>query len=89
METFFHHENQACPPSLSDAERLHLGAKSDLLVCAQSVAPSVTIDGAVVVQMLNQVLPRPFKNTVHSLSLDSFNMYHVSIWCGTATGVIH
>ena len=70
LDEFFRHENQACPPSLSDAGRLHLGAKSDLLVCleglseAQSVAPNVTnaiIDGAAVVQMLKPGATKTFQ----------------------------
>ena len=61
LEEFFKHENQACPPSLSTAGKLHLGNKSDMLVClenmceAQTEAPEVTnviIDGAAIVQML-------------------------------------
>ena len=31
LEEFFRHENQACPPALSDGESLRLGTKSDLL----------------------------------------------------------
>lgn len=61
LEEFFRHENQQCPPALSDGGRLYLGSKSDLLVCLeghaepQSEAPTVTavvLDGAVIVQML-------------------------------------
>ncbi len=70
LDEFFRHENQACPPSLSNAGRLHLGVKSDLLVCleglseAQSVAPSATnavIDGAAVVQMLKPGTAKTFQ----------------------------
>ena len=48
LEEFFRHENQQCPPALSDGGRLYLGSKSDLLVCLeghaepQSEAPTVT-----------------------------------------------
>ena len=61
LEEFFRHENQACPPSLSVGGRLHLGTKSDMLVClenyskSQPEAPKITsiiIDGAAIVQML-------------------------------------
>jgi len=70
LDEFFRHENQVCPPSLSDAGRLHLGAKSDLLVCleglseAQSVSPVVTtaiIDGAAIVQMLKPGAAKTFQ----------------------------
>lgn len=41
MDEFFHHENQACPPALSDAGKLHLGSKSQLLECLEGVAEAV------------------------------------------------
>lgn len=71
LEEFFRHENQACPPSLSDGGKLHLGAKSDLLACLedlsepQSEAPSVTsvvLDGAVIVQMLKPGAAKTFRD---------------------------
>ena len=61
LEEFFWYENQACPPSLSVAGKLHLNTKSDILVCLSdsfevpAEAPrvsSVVIDGAAIVQML-------------------------------------
>ena len=61
LAEFFRHENQACPPALSDGESLHLGSKSDPLTCFQGIShsqsktpvtTSVVIDGAVVVQIL-------------------------------------
>ena len=70
MVEFFRHENQACPPSLSVAGRLHLNAKSDILVClndsseAQTEAPrvsSVVIDGAAIIQMLKPGGAETFK----------------------------
>ena len=63
---FFRHENQACPPSLSVAGKLHLYTKSDILVCLSdsfevpAKAPrvsSVVIDGAATVQMLKPGIP--------------------------------
>ena len=48
LDEFFRHENQSCPPSLSDMGKLRLGGKSDLLAClenlsaAKSEAPTVT-----------------------------------------------
>ena len=35
LDKFFHHENQACPPSLSLHGKLRLGNKSDLLQCQE------------------------------------------------------
>ncbi len=43
------HCYEACPPSLSTAGKLHLGTKSDMLVClegiseAQSISPTTTM----------------------------------------------
>ena len=78
LEEFFRHENQACPPSLSDAGRLHLGTKSDLLMCleglseAQSEAPSVTnvvLDGAAIIQMLKPGAAKTFEEYARQVFL--------------------
>ena len=70
LEEFFRHENQQCPPALSDGGRLYLGSKSDLLVCLEghaeplSEAPTVTavvLDGAVIVQMLKPGTAKTFE----------------------------
>ena len=70
LEEFFRHENQQCPPALSDGGRLYLGSNSDLLVCLeghaepQSEAPTVTavvLDGAVIVQMLKPGTAKTFE----------------------------
>ena len=69
LEEFFRHENQTCPPALSDDGNLHLGTKSDLLICLkdlsedQSEAPmtsSVILDGAAIVQMLKPAASKNF-----------------------------
>ena len=70
LDTFFAHENQAAPPSLSQAGNLRSGKKSDLLECLelheqQSInAPVVDakfLDGAAVVQMLNTGMAKTFQ----------------------------
>ena len=70
LETFFMHENQAVPPSLSSGGKLRLGTKADLLDCLgleglQSTdAPVVDaklLDGAAIVQMLNPGTARTFQ----------------------------
>ncbi|KAG1681086.1 Atrial natriuretic peptide receptor 2 [Nymphon striatum] len=72
LDDFFRHENQACPPALSDGWSLHLGTKSDLLTCfeeiadARSEAPtttttSIVIDGAAIVQMLKPAACKNFR----------------------------
>ena len=69
LEEFFSHENQACPPALSDGKCLRLGTKSDLLKCfeefssAQSEVPDTTclvLDGAVIVQLLKPAVAKNF-----------------------------
>ncbi|KAK6169757.1 hypothetical protein SNE40_020746 [Patella caerulea] len=61
LEEFFCHENQPCPPSLSESGNLRLGKKCDLLkslsdgIQVTSEAPAATcviLDGAVIVQVL-------------------------------------
>jgi len=61
LEEFFQHENQACPPALSDGGGIRLGVKSDLLTCLEElsqpkseVPPTscIVLDRAVIVQML-------------------------------------
>ena len=73
LDEFFRHENQACPPSLSAAGKLH---QSDMLECleglseAQSEAPKVTnvvIDGAVLVQMLKPGAAETFEEYAHQV----------------------
>ena len=38
LEEFFQHENQACPPTLSDGRSICQSAKSDLLACLEDVS---------------------------------------------------
>jgi len=65
LDTFFEHENQAYPPSISEFGTLRFGSKSDLLSCLEkvtSISDSETglpplidmlaLDGAVIVQLL-------------------------------------
>ena len=70
LEEFFRHENQSCPPSLSNMWNLRLGGKSDLLPClenlsaAKSEAPAVTgitLDVSAIVQTLKPVVSKTFE----------------------------
>ena len=70
LETFFMHENQATPPSLSLGGKLRLGNKADLLGCfgleeMQSTYPPAVdaklLDGAAIVQMLNPGMAQIFQ----------------------------
>ena len=42
LEEFFAHENQACPPSLSNMGKLRLGTKSDIVSCLEKLVPTPT-----------------------------------------------
>jgi len=64
LDDFFCHEDQVCPPSISQLGKLRMGTKSDLLRCLESCtefkgdAPDTDvtiIDGAVVVAMRGRV----------------------------------
>ena len=37
LEEFFQHENQACPPALSDGSCIHLSATNQLLSCLEDL----------------------------------------------------
>ena len=75
---FFSHENQPCPPSLSDRGKLKLGTKSDIVRCLEDaieeqddIAPSVEVvvlDGPAIVHMLTPEAARTFREyTQHVL----------------------
>ena len=61
-DTFFAHENQPSPPSLSNNGNLRFGSKANLLTGLENLvttsqectnADTIVLDGAVVVQMFN------------------------------------
>lgn len=71
LETFFCHENQSFPPSLSQFGKLRSATKSDLLSClekisdARSEIPSIEViilDGAAIVHMLKPGASRTFED---------------------------
>ena len=46
LDSFFKHENQACPQSISDMGQLRQGSKSDLMEClAKSTHPAISHPG--------------------------------------------
>jgi hypothetical protein len=60
IEEFFSHENQPCPPSLSDRGKLRLGKKSDIIHCLEDevntedtnpLSDVVVLDGAAIVNV--------------------------------------
>jgi hypothetical protein len=44
LDEFFAHENQACPPSISNMGKLRLGTKSDIVSCLEELIPKSTDD---------------------------------------------
>ena len=69
LDTFFVHENQPTPPSLSCDGSMRFGTKSDLLDCLDRlVAPEqecptvdcIILDGAAIVQMIQPVRCKTF-----------------------------
>ena len=84
VDEFFKHENQAFPPSLSDSGKLRFSAKSDLLVCFETLVPFVTespqeisaiiLDGAAIVQMLKPIGVTTFEQYAQ----DIFKQYIIS-----------
>ena len=61
FDSFFEHENQACPPSISDMGQLRQGSKSDLMECLTKSSQPASIhlgidakalDGAAIVHMV-------------------------------------
>ncbi|KAJ8393331.1 hypothetical protein AAFF_G00062320 [Aldrovandia affinis] len=70
LRSYFRHENQACPPALSDGGSLCTGTKNDLLTCLEEVSDAKTetpvticivLDGAAIVQMLKPAASKTFE----------------------------
>ena len=69
LHDFFWHENQAWPPSLSTAGKLHLCSKRDILFCLEdrtntnletTLVTAVVRDGADIVQLLKPEQAKTF-----------------------------
>ena len=78
MDQFLSHENDACPPSLSQGGKLRLGSKADLMPCleVETAAPEASplvetqfMDGAAVVQILNPGTAKTFLDYVEQVFL--------------------
>ena len=39
LDEFFAHENQACPPALSNMGKMRVGKKSDIVACLEDLIP--------------------------------------------------
>ena len=98
LETFFMHENQAAPPSLSLGGKLRLGTKADLLDCLGVEEIQSTGSPAVDAKLLDGAssshaqswhsknFSRIFRPSVSSLCLKSANNSHES---GYSVGCIY
>ena len=79
MDNFFFHENQEAPPAPLTGGEMPLGDKADLLHCLESdliednvnnhapIPDATSLDGAVVVQILNTNASRTFQEFGESL----------------------
>ena len=74
LDEFFRHENQACTLALSDASKLHLGSKNQLLERLEGVAESdalavtsVVLDGTIIMQMLKPGTANTFEEYAHQV----------------------
>lgn len=67
LDEFFAHENQACPPSLSNMGKLRLGTKSDLVSCLEDLVPTPTQNPMPVAQT---AVPPDDKPIVDAIILD-------------------
>ena len=65
LDDFFSHENQACPPSLSNMGKLRLGTKSHIINCLEKLVPTTDDDF-----MLDVQTPSTDKPTVDAVILD-------------------
>ena len=53
LNSFFEHENQACPPSISDMGQLRQGSKSDLMECLTKSSQPASIHLAIDANVLD------------------------------------
>ena len=77
IDTFFRHENQAYPPSLSQFGRMRTGTKSDLVKCLEDQhltnefgtsvphADVIILDGAAIVHLLSPCQSKTFSDYAH------------------------
>ena len=83
LEEFFRHENQACPPALSDGGSLCTGTKNDLLTCLEEVSDAnretpvttcIVLDGEAIVQMLKPAASKTFEEYAQQIFIPYMTM---------------
>jgi len=76
LEEFFRHENQACPPALSNGVNLFTGTRNDLITYLEEVPDAKTetpvttcivLDGAAIVQMLTPAASKTCEEYAHQI----------------------
>ena len=72
LDDFFQHENQACPPSLSNLGKLRQGNKADLLSCLENYTESPPSQPTVVVTILNGAVVVNFLKPVGAKTFDDY-----------------
>ena len=86
LDSFFEHEDQACPPSISDMGQLRHGSKSDLMECLtkssqpESIHPGIDVkvlDGAAIVHMVRPGACRAFEE-YRPTPANVSSVYHLS-----------
>ena len=91
LDEFFSHENQACPPVLSNNGSIRDGNKSELLHCLEELVPVeeslpsprievLILDGAAIVNMLKPVNSKTFQDYANNVFVPYINsqLQHVS-----------
>ena len=86
LDTFFTHENQSTPPSLSPRGKIRLCTKADLLHCLEleeiqetntSVVNAKFFDGAAVVQMLCLGTAKTFQDYADAVFTPYIDIYSI------------
>jgi hypothetical protein len=84
LDRFFAHENQSCPPSLSDAGKLRSGTKSDIVHCLEETVKeeesddhnidAVVLDGPAIVHMLKPGTAKTFQEYAQNVFVPYIEM---------------
>jgi len=85
LDEFFQHENQACPPALSDGGGIRLGAKSDLFASLEDfsqpkseVPPTscIVLDGVVIIKLLKPATAKRFNEYAQQVFVPYIISHH-------------
>ena len=62
LDTFFSHENQTFPPSVSQLEKLRSSSKLDLLKCFEQHVDTIAVNGTAIINMFKPEQSKRFKD---------------------------